>query len=104
MKHTFRLLVLVLTTLTISRLGLAAGCAGTWTQTGEDYGGTQQCINYPGGSFIKRVFYTITFGNGHPENTYTGDSGVNRWWDSNFLFPKWSLLPTLLSIFRNTVL
>jgi hypothetical protein len=40
MKHRFRLVVLILTTLTISRLGLAAGCAGTWTQTGDEMGMT----------------------------------------------------------------
>lgn len=42
----------------------------------------QQCANYPGGSYVKRVFYRITFGNGHPEDTYVTDAGVNRWWES----------------------
>jgi hypothetical protein len=67
MKPSVRLVVLFVALVSVPRLVLAAGCAGTYTNLGEDYGGTQ-CQNYPGGSFVKRVFYRLTFGNGYQDS------------------------------------
>jgi hypothetical protein len=84
-KHSYIILVLLVICIPSAAL---AGCGGSWNFLFEDYGGTRQCTNYPGGSFIKRVFYDVVFANGHVVETHTADSGSNRWWTSSSCLPS----------------
>lgn len=64
MKYTLGFIILLAFILCIPRSAVA-GCGAT-NFLREDYADTHQCTFYPGGSFVKRVFYEVVFGNGHP--------------------------------------
>jgi hypothetical protein len=78
MRYTSRIIVSLFIIFLAVR-STEAGCGSRWDPSGEDSAGTQQCLS-PGSSFVKRVFWSITWTDGQIEERYVLDSGVSRFY------------------------
>lgn len=76
--------VLLFCILSVSHLAKAS-CGAYADFLWEDSAGTYQCQNYPGGSFVKRVFYQIYWTDGFNLQHYVLDSGTNKWYYSGLI-------------------
>lgn len=100
MRYTSRIIVSLFIIFLAGR-STEAGCGSRWDFSGEDSAGTHQCLS-PGSSFVKRVFWSISWKDGQTEERYVLDSGgrVSTRKSSNIAKPATQLSIHRISITR----